>query len=562
MSGWDAPTGSWDSGAEPEGSGSDDPGYQQSQQSQPTGGYHAAPGGEAILRAGRRGLPGYDQAQGYDQSAGYDQAAGYGSGPSRAEQQYTDQGYGQQPGAVRDYRQDSRVKDAYGQQGYEQQGYGQQDYGQQDYGQHAYGQQDNGQRGYEQQGYGRHEYGQQDYGQHEYGQQGYGQQDYDQQGYGQQGYGQQGYSQQDYGQQGYGQHAYGQQDYEQQGYGQQGYGQQGYGQQDYGQQGYGQQGYGQQDYGPSSFSQTAAPGGTGYQQDGYGQGSYPPDGYGTQGGYPQDSYGQPGYRQPAYGQGEYGPDAYAQAGTRQPVRQAHDDDDVAAGLQSRSGPPRSGQRSPGLTGIRMVLYLVACALGAALIVLLVIHLTKTGTTSSASGSSTPTTSATPVGPPVYVLTKAARVGTYPLNGGATKIWASAAAANVAPFMAEIKAKGAGHPGHEVVAVYDLTAVSSPSASDFQAIRFVGWDGRFDPKEVIKLEKTHLQSTRMVSPGPHGGEMMCGYNDSGGADASECVWVTTSTFGQVQFVVGQAEVKYPGASTYALKVRQAVEVQSR
>jgi hypothetical protein len=577
MSGWDAPTGSWDPGPEPEGPGSDDPGYQQSQPSQPTGGDRAAPAGEGILRAGRRGLPGYDQAQGYDQSAGYDQAAGYGSGPSWAEQpsyaegsgyrwqagygtqqasgpqQYTDQGYGQQPGAVRDYRQDFYGQDAYGQQSYEQQGYGQDAYGQQSY---------------EQQGYGQQGYGQQGYGQQEYGQQGYEQQGYGQQGYEQQGYEQQGYGQQEYGQQGYGQPGFGPagsasfgepgQSYP--GQDARGYQVDAYSQHGFEQPGYADSGYRQADYAPSSFSQTA-PGGTGYQQDGYGRGSYPPDGYGTQGGYTQDPYGQPGYRQPAYGQGGYGPDAYAQAGTQQPVRQAYGDDDVPPGLQSRSAPPRSGQRPPGLTGTRMILYLVASALGAALIVVLVIQLTKTGTASPASGS-TPTTSATPVGPPRYVLTKAAGVGTYPLNDGATKIWAAAAADNVAPFMAEIKAKGAGHPGQEVVAVYDLTAVSSPSASDFQAIRFVGWDGRFNPKEVIKLEKTQLHSARMVSPGPHGGEMMCGYNDSSGAAASECVWVTTSTFGQVQFVVGQAEVRYPGASTFALKVRQAVEVQSR
>jgi hypothetical protein len=207
----------------------------------------------------------------------------------------------------------------------------------------------------------------------------------------------------------------------------------------------------------------------------------------------------------------------------------------------------------------MVLYLVGSALGVVLIVLLVIHLSKTGTGSSA----TPSTSATALGPPRYVFTKAARVANYPLNDTATKTWATLAANQVAPLVAEIKAKGAGHPGQEVVAMYDLTSVSDTSASNFKAIGLVGWDGTFNPAAVIKLEQTKLHSTRMVSPGPHGGEMMCGYNYySAGAAASECVWVTTSTFGQVQFVVGQAEVKYPGAETLALEVRQAVEVPSR
>ena len=64
---------------------------------------------------------------------------------------------------------------------------------------------------------------------------------------------------------------------------------------------------------------------------------------------------------------------------------------------------------------------------------------------------------------------------------------------------------------------------------------------------------------MVNAGPHGGEMMCGYNRSTGSDASECVWVTTSTFGQVEFIEGSTPVKYPGASDIALTVRDAVEV---
>jgi hypothetical protein len=102
MSGWDAPTGSWDPRQEPdESGGSDEQGYQQSE---PTGGYRTVRGGEGRLRAGRRGLPGYDQAQNHNQpTAGYDQGSGYG------QQNYGQQNYGEQN---------------YGQPGYGQQGYG------------------------------------------------------------------------------------------------------------------------------------------------------------------------------------------------------------------------------------------------------------------------------------------------------------------------------------------------------------------------------------------------------------------------------------------------------
>ena len=56
-------------------------------------------------------------------------------------------------------------------------------------------------------------------------------------------------------------------------------------------------------------------------------------------------------------------------------------------------------------------------------------------------------------------------------------------------------------------------------------------------------------------------MMCGYNRSTGSDASECVWVTNSTFGQVEFIEGTAPVRYLGASSVALTIRDAVEVSA-
>ncbi len=108
-------------------------------------------------------------------------------------------------------------------------------------------------------------------------------------------------------------------------------------------------------------------------------------------------------------------------------------------------------------------------------------------------------------------------------------------------------------------MYDLSSVTNPSASDFKAIDFVGYDGTFNPAAVIKYEKTQLISTRMVNAGPHGGQMMCGYSRSNGSDASSCFWVTKSTFGQVDFVEGETPVKYQGASNIALTIRQAVEV---
>ena len=87
MSSWDAPTGNWDSRREPDESGG--PGEQGYQQSESTGGYRTMSGAEGRPRAGRRGLPGYEQAQNYEPAtSGYDQRPAYGQ----------EAGYGQQSG--------------------------------------------------------------------------------------------------------------------------------------------------------------------------------------------------------------------------------------------------------------------------------------------------------------------------------------------------------------------------------------------------------------------------------------------------------------------------------
>ena len=547
MSGWDAPTGGWDSGEEPEGSSSDDQGYQQAQ---PTGGYRTARG-DGILRAGRRGLPGYDQAQDYDQPGSYDQRESgaypaYGAqqaspsawsaggdqdyGTQAFSQQQGGTGYGQQSGTGQDYR-----TQAFSPPGYDQPGYGQQDYGRSAPGYQA--------EAYPQQG----------------SEPGYAQGGYPDQGYGHSGQGQNGYGQTASGT-GYQQDSYGQGTYAPDGYGQNGT-QAGYPQDGHGQGGYGgyspdayrQDGYGQDGYGQGGYGQDA------YVQGGYGQDAYVQDGYG------QDAYRQDGYGQDAYRQGGYGQDAYAQPGAEWPGEPAYGDDGSSApSPQSRSGRSRSGPRSPQrLSGIRMIMYLLAAVLGVALIVLLVIHLTQSGSATTAGSTSSPTTSPTAAAGTGsgFVFTKVAKVGTFPLNAAATNYYVSYKEAQVNSIAQAIKAKGAGHPGKELIAMYNLSPVTNVWADNYKAVAFVGFDGTFNPNAVIQYMKTQLISTRMVSAGPHGGLMMCGYNTSTGRKASECVWVTPTTFGMVQFIVDRAEAKYSGASTLTLEVRNAVEVKA-
>jgi hypothetical protein len=212
----------------------------------------------------------------------------------------------------------------------------------------------------------------------------------------------------------------------------------------------------------------------------------------------------------------------------------------------------------------MVLYLTAAVVGVAAIVFLVIHLAKGGSGTPSASSSSPGTGNTAAGGPngtgSYVLTQAPKVGAFPLNKAATKVAAPAVQQQTGPVGSALKAKKAGVPGKAVTAIYDTGGNTDFKSGTYQGMVFVGYDGTFDPAAVIKIVRSHLKSSRIVDPGPHGGEMACGYNTTTGDDASECVWVTKTTFGVVEFVKDGKTAKQPGASALALQVRQAVEVK--
>jgi hypothetical protein len=685
MSSWDAPTGSWDSHQEPdETGGPDEQGYQQGE---PAGGYRTM-GGEGRLRAGRRGLPGYEQAQSYDQAAsGYGQEPGYGQEAGYGRQPGYDPGAGYRPEASqpRDFGPDggpgSGQMVRYGQHQADEPGFGSGpqrgvgsgplssppapgsqsgfdpltapgtfgsapsgpqrplgpptedplDTGPQSvfnsgprrafgsspqvpqaspgsgpqgvvgYGEgptgayRQYGADEPTRSGWsdanDQHGYG----GQPGYGSpaQDYGQPGYGQQDYGQQGYGQQGYGQQGYGSPGYGQApgsgglppgGFGgpaDQSRGGQDYQTEAYPQPGSVPSDYPPDAFGDGGFGQNGFGQdQAYGQPGYTQN------GYTQNGYGQNGYGHNGYGSDGygqdGYPQNDYRQGGfaaagtrqdppdpYAQDAYAPGGYGPDSYGQPGFEPPAGPGFDGDGLGSpgrGTRSRSGPPRSGARPPQrLGGVRMVLYLAASVLGVVAIVFLVIHLAKSGSGTAAGGSSTPTSGATAGGGANgtngYVLTQAAKIGTFPLNKAVTNEIATVVRSRSSTLASGLKARKAGTPGKAVIGVYDSGPVTTLTSSAYKGIIFIGFDGTFDPAAVIKTVRADLKSSRMVNAGPHGGKMVCGYDTTSGTTASECVWASKTTLGIVEFLKGGRPVKQGGASGLALKVRQAVEVKA-
>jgi len=133
----------------------------------------------------------------------------------------------------------------------------------------------------------------------------------------------------------------------------------------------------------------------------------------------------------------------------------------------------------------------------------------------------------------------------------------------APITNKLASSGAGTPAKSVVGIYDMGTSSSLASPSYKGLVFVGYDGTFTPAKVIKLVQKNLVSTRVVvDAGPHGGQMMCGYNTVSGAAASECVWATKTTVGIVEFYNHGHPAKVAGFGKLALEVRDAVEVRAQ
>ena len=214
----------------------------------------------------------------------------------------------------------------------------------------------------------------------------------------------------------------------------------------------------------------------------------------------------------------------------------------------------------------MVLYLAAAVIGVAAIVYLVIHLAKGGS-STASGTSTPGATSTATGGgaaagKAYVLRQAASVGKYPLNKTAVSQISGAMTTASSNITSKMAATGSGKPGKSVIGIYDQGPTTSLASSSYKGLVFVGYDGNFNPTNLINLVQKHLKSSRVVNAGPHGGKMICGYNTSNNSVASECVWATTTTFGIVEYFNHGQPAKVTNASRLALKVRAAVEARAQ
>ena len=188
-------------------------------------------------------------------------------------------------------------------------------------------------------------------------------------------------------------------------------------------------------------------------------------------------------------------------------------------------------------GVRMVLYLAAAVIGVAAIVFLVIHLAKGGS-GTASGTSTPGATTTAGGGAAagqgFVLLAAASVGKYPLNKPAVNQISGQITSATSKITSKMTATQSGKPGKSVIGIYNTGSATSLASSSYKGLVFVGYNGTFNPTNLMNLVQKNLKSSRIVNAGPHGGKMVCGYNTSNNSVASECVWATTTTFGIVEY----------------------------
>jgi len=211
--------------------------------------------------------------------------------------------------------------------------------------------------------------------------------------------------------------------------------------------------------------------------------------------------------------------------------------------------------------MRMVLYLAAAVIGVAAIVFLVMHVAKGGS-GTASGTSTPGATTTAAAGQGYVLRQAATVGKYPLNKAAASQISGQITSATSKITSKMAATQSGKPGKSVIGIYNTGSATSLASSSYKGLVFVGYNGTFNPTNLMNLVQKNLKSSRVVNAGPHGGKMVCGYNTSNNSVASECVWATKTTFGIVEYFRHGQPAKVTNASALALKVRAAVEARAQ
>jgi hypothetical protein len=226
--------------------------------------------------------------------------------------------------------------------------------------------------------------------------------------------------------------------------------------------------------------------------------------------------------------------------------------------------PAGRGRLYGLIGLIVV---VVVLIGA----YLVFH--KSGGGSNAGNSTQPTVTAsatTPAAKPsktataktgnkltgtLYTLSTPATAGGYPQ--GQDPHFLATATTTADAIRAAVVHAGAKVTGNPVSAAYQLPTFN-------QVMTFVGYQGTFDPTKVLaSLAPLGATDVNKYSTGPHGGQFVCA-TAPGSAQATVCLWVTTSTLGITEFFSSTGPevltTHQDHGAAYALNLRNGVEAK--
>jgi hypothetical protein len=179
--------------------------------------------------------------------------------------------------------------------------------------------------------------------------------------------------------------------------------------------------------------------------------------------------------------------------------------------------------------------------------------------SSPSGSSKPAAgSSSPASSGPWKLIVATVAGGLDLNSNAVS---SGAYDNFKPELANVNKKigSAGHATSAVFGIYNLKAQTSPTEVPPLLI-YAGLNGSFSPQAIIsKAESSAGAGTfHTVSPGPHGGDAVCGSSGSGASAEDVCIWATSTDYATV-FVYGKATKAVTSLPDLMVSMRNQLEV---
>lgn len=107
-------------------------------------------------------------------------------------------------------------------------------------------------------------------------------------------------------------------------------------------------------------------------------------------------------------------------------------------------------------------------------------------------------------------------------------------------MSQWDAPGAAeHASAVAVAIYDQSGNSFAAAPGPRAILYVGVAGDFDPQKLLSGFRSENSEVRAISPGPGGGNGVCGRSNSNGDP--ECYWIDQDMVGVLLNISGDVQI---------------------